>query len=560
MKNRDTLKNIGYAFEYIYRCSPVYILLVILSALLTGAYKIGFIYMINILTKTVVEKNLEGFMHLSIVFFVLYIGILTINALAQNFILPVIENKIALDIQSDIYNSHILKPLSYTRNKLYLDNYYFSINHGRETLMGLINSVGAFASNLISVFGVSIIFHKYNAYLIIILFLGVFISFIISLRKEKTSYKKMEDDMPASREVYYSNQIFYQSEFQNEIRTSSTNIIFNILRSAFKEKMEVIYKWRYKLTYYEFLIKASIVISSFAVIFIIGKQTIQGVYSVSVFTMLFVGVNQINNDFGQFLSAIPHMYGLTLRIDKFRRYLENENINENYEIHKLELIKFVDVDFSYHENVIFKNLSIEIKCDNKIIHIKGYNGIGKSTFINLLVGLEKPCGGDIFYNDINLKNVNKNQLKKIFAIVYQDPQIYHLSIIQNIMLKSEYSKVDLDRVKEILIKLRLWDKIDKLENGVDTFITSEDDDRNSGFSKGELQKLAIARALFQDSECIILDEPFNYFDMESKKNLEEIITELSKTKTIFIISHIPFSKNMIKNSNILPLNMEEICN
>lgn len=559
MKNRAIVKNVIYAFKYIYRCSSLYIFIVILSAVLTGAYKIGFVYLINILTRTVVERNLNDFLYLSVGFFIIYMGILIINSLAQNFFLPAIENKIALDIQSDVYNAHILKPLSCMRNSSYLDNYYFAINHGKETLMVLINSAGTLVSSLVSVFGVSIIFYQYNFYIVLIAFSGVFVSFLISLKKEQTSYKKMEDNMPADRKMYYSNQIFYQSEFQKEIRTSSTNIFFDILKAAFAGKLAVIQRWRGKLTLYEFLIKGATVVSTFIIIVIIGRQTIYGIYPISIFTMLFVGINQINNDFGQILSSIPHIYGLTLRISKFREHFTDNTFCKKIEIRKLESIKFENISFSYGENEIFKNLNTEIKCDNNIVHIVGHNGIGKSTFINLLVSLEKPCSGNIFYNNTNAKNINKEKLKELFSIIYQEPQIYHLSIIQNITLKSEYSEADVDRVKKIIVKLGLWGKLEKLEKGIDTIVNEENTDNNSGFSRGELQKIAIARAIFKDSECLIFDEPFNYFDMKSKENLEELLVELSKTKTIFIITHIPLSKNIMINSHTSTLNMDVIC-
>lgn len=73
-----------------------------------------------------------------------------------------------------------------------------------------------------------------------------------------------------------------------------------------------------------------------------------------------------------------------------------------------------------------------------------------------------------------------------------------------------------------------------------------------------MQKIAIARVIFRDSEFIIFDEPFNYFDMRSKENLEELLVELSQTKTILIISHIPLSKSITRNSHTSSLNMEVI--
>lgn len=79
------------------------------------------------------------------------------------------------------------------------------------------------------------------------------------------------------------------------------------------------------------------------------------------------------------------------------------------------------------------------------------------------------------------------------------------------------------------------------------------------FQGENYKKIAIARAIFKDSECLIFDEPFNYFDMRSKENFEELLVELSKTKTIFIISHIPLSKSIMGDSNTSVLYMEVIC-
>ncbi len=82
--------------------------------------------------------------------------------------------------------------------------------------------------------------------------LGVFISFLFSLKNERMAFHRMEDEIPVNRNLYYANQIFYQSEYQKEIRTNSSILFFNILKNAFKDKIDVIYKWRKKFTFYDF--------------------------------------------------------------------------------------------------------------------------------------------------------------------------------------------------------------------------------------------------------------------------------------------------------------------
>ncbi len=111
MKYREIYKNLKFAIKYIYDISPTYIVLVILSAILTSIYKIGLVYFINILTEMIVLNKKDGFIEFSVMFFAIYIFALLVNSLTQNYYLPIIDNKIALKVQNDIYNAHILKKL-----------------------------------------------------------------------------------------------------------------------------------------------------------------------------------------------------------------------------------------------------------------------------------------------------------------------------------------------------------------------------------------------------------------------------------------------------------------
>ncbi len=134
--------------------------------------------------------------------------------------------------------------------------------------------------------------------------------------------------------------------------------------------------------------------------------------------MLYVGINQINTDFGQLLGILPNMYGISLRVNKLNEYFLNKSSEGQLYIDNLKTIKFDNVDFSYDRNIIFEKMNLELSCDNKVIHIKGGNGIGKSTFVNLLTGLEKPDSGNVLINNINIEKliVKLSKTKTIFII------------------------------------------------------------------------------------------------------------------------------------------------
>ena len=203
----------------------------------------------------------------------------------------------------------------------------------------------------------------------------------------------------------------------------------------------------------------------------------------------------------------------------------------NIEFNQRILLK--NVSFGYdHEDEILSNANLIIN-KNSIIGIKGKSGVGKSTFIDILVGLIEPKKGDIFIDDIKLNKDNSKLWTKKFSYIQQNIYTFNESIEVNISLETDIKKINLKKIQKVLslVNLSEFNKKYNIKSN------NEIGDSSSNISGGQAQRLAIARALYKNPEIIIFDESFNNIDQENRSDLLKIIKEISKNTTIIIISH-----------------------
>ena len=215
-------------------------------------------------------------------------------------------------------------------------------------------------------------------------------------------------------------------------------------------------------------------------------------------------------------------------------------------------IHFKNISFKRKSQNIFTNTSVKIKSNSTTL-IVGPSGWGKTTLVDLMVGLISPDEGEILFDDINLYNYNKDSFKKSIGYVDQNASMFNDTIINNL----KWGNVDVSRKKiiETSKKLGMHNKIQSFTLGYN----SEVGDLGSKLSGGEKQRLAIIRALIAKPKILILDEAFNQIDSNSKLPLLETIREMQANTTIIIITHTPDTLSLadkiieVKNNKIKTL-------
>ncbi len=201
----------------------------------------------------------------------------------------------------------------------------------------------------------------------------------------------------------------------------------------------------------------------------------------------------------------------------------------------IQSIEFRDVSFSYPNSgrKALNHISFKVSKTEKI-GIVGVNGSGKTTLIKLLCGLYEPDEGCILINGTDIREINKEEYYKLIAAVFQDFCIFDFSIKDNIELGKYH---DEKRMRETVQRADLSGLIERLKDGVETNIGPRINENGIYLSGGESQKLAIARALYRESELYIFDEPNSNLDVIAEQKTYRQYNSLVRDKIIFFISH-----------------------
>ncbi|WP_164876587.1 peptidase domain-containing ABC transporter [Bacillus cereus] len=193
-------------------------------------------------------------------------------------------------------------------------------------------------------------------------------------------------------------------------------------------------------------------------------------------------------------------------------------------------IKLENVTFSYskYSNPVIKDLSLHIKSGQKVA-IVGASGSGKSTLGKLLLGLYTPNSGDIFYDSLNFKGINKKQLRKQIGVVPQEIYLFNESIYDNIRLG--HKNVDIHAVKRAAEIAQISDEIEKMPMHYNTLVS----DMGLNFSGGQRQRIALAKALLNDPRIMVLDEATSSLDSINEANIANHFKNIGCT--CIIIAH-----------------------
>lgn len=214
---------------------------------------------------------------------------------------------------------------------------------------------------------------------------------------------------------------------------------------------------------------------------------------------------------------------------------------------KLELVN-VSFKYSSREDIVFKNINLEI-LKGSHLGIVGKTGTGKTTLVNLVLGLLFPISGQILIDGTKLNQDNMLSWQKYISYVPQEIFLNDTSIKNNIIFNVT-NKVDEKKLKEVIEISQLHDFINSLDDKVETLVG----EKGLQISGGQKQRIGIARALYANKDILILDEATSALDFQTEK---KIVEEINKKKqvTIIQISHKIIN---LKNCNeIIKINLDK---
>lgn len=191
-----------------------------------------------------------------------------------------------------------------------------------------------------------------------------------------------------------------------------------------------------------------------------------------------------------------------------------------------------NISFAYNKNssLILDNINLKVNKNDRI-GIIGKSGQGKSTLADLILGLINPSSGNIKIDNIKLDTINFES--NLFGYVPQNIYLTDDTILNNIAFGVKKNMIDMKKINSAISKSQLTSFIENLELGLNTKVG----ERGVRISGGQLQRVGIARALYRDPQIIILDEATSALDLDTENEFMHSIKNLSKDKTLIIISH-----------------------
>lgn len=357
-----------------------------------------------------------------------------------------------------------------------------------------------------------------------------------------------------------------QNKFFSKMNEQLYNVKLIKLNSAFKESQKQLKGsfskmlkslLKYTRISYVFSSSDSItkIVSQLIIFFFGGKEILNNNLTVGEFTIINSYFSMIMGSISYFLNLGSSYQDALVSYDRLKEILiEPKEINGEQRLDSINTITLENVSFSYDNiNNIVDNFNYVFKKGN-IYSIVGPNGVGKSTFINLILGLFNDYyTGNIYYNSSELRDLDMYYIrKKIIGISEQEPRLINNTIDKNITYGIDtYSY---DDIEKILRTLNLDES--KFSNGLNTNIY-EDANNISG---GEKLKISLARTFLKEPDLIILDEPTSALDINSVKTLQCLIKENKKDKIFLIITHneefLNISDEIINLNNMSQLDYE----
>ncbi|HCK87865.1 MAG TPA: ABC transporter ATP-binding protein [Erysipelotrichaceae bacterium] len=253
-----------------------------------------------------------------------------------------------------------------------------------------------------------------------------------------------------------------------------------------------------------------------------GRNLLLGLTTYGTLMAVLQLVAQIQAPVAQLSGVLTRIYEVTASCERLR---EAENYPDDITSRKTEdfsSVQFEDVSFRYDRDTVLDHVSFEIN-RNDVTALTGISGGGKSTIFLLMMGIYHPDMGTILVNGVT------GISRSLFAYVPQGNCLFSGTIAENIAMNSVYDK---ENIQKALTIAAADDFMQELPDGIETMLG----ENGSGLSEGQMQRIAIARAIYYDAPVLLLDEATSALDEDTEAKVLRNLKEM-KDKTIIIVTH-----------------------
>lgn len=362
----------------------------------------------------------------------------------------------------------------------------------------------------------------------------------------KHSFQIRMERNPHERKREYVKRVFYLGDYAKEIRLNPE--IPDILLQTFEQANEEVYcvEKKHAMRRLFLGVMRRYVSNDFFsdvlyITYLVFQAAVRGVLSFSGVAILYNSFGRLKRGMSIFTDVYPFACESSLYVQKIRDFLAYEpKIQSEEGIEPAEGAREMELDgvsFAYDQRTsgLLRDISLHIAPGEKIALV-GYNGAGKTTLVKLLMRLYDVDAGRILADGRDIRTYDVQKYRDSIGTVFQDFQIFAGSVRENVLLDVADGCGE-DGIKEALADSGLMERVERMEKGIDTPLTTEFMEDGMDLSGGESQKLAIARVFYRKAGLMILDEPSSALDPIAEYQLNHAMLSATKDKTVIFISH-----------------------
>ncbi|MDR2605882.1 MAG: ABC transporter ATP-binding protein/permease [Oscillospiraceae bacterium] len=434
-------------------------------------------------------------------------------------------------IEEQIYEQSIRTDLRYIDDPAYFDSYKMATEKYAERALSILNqtmqSIGAICVG-ISLIGVMAVSEPISVPIVVI---AAVIQTIIRSKLNVIKNEIWKDTTVQRRRMDYLTRLLYTKSANSDIRTTNARTnVFRTFNSAAEERVHINKRHRVRRFFYRLINSTAVDFATYAIMVYVALELVNGrIESIGVFTTLIAASNSLSWNLANITDYMTEFMNDALYAEEIRSFFELKSTIEPSEggvapqdgAMSLELC---GVSFSYpNSEFALKNINISVKPGEKIA-IVGENGAGKTTLSKLLLRLYDIDGGEILYNGTPIKEYDVHQLRRKIGVAFQEPQLYALTVRDNMCV---YHSASDEVLRDVL-------KTVGLDIDLDREVMREFDDNGVMLSGGQAQKLGLSRLLHGEFGLLLLDEPSSALDPLAEYEMTKLIFDCSVTTTIMV--------------------------
>ena len=545
---KRTLSNNLFALKTIWTASPIYIAVYLGSSVVNGI--LSFLSE-GYLLRRIVNGLDSGEKIASILTYVIILAAVTLIVYIAlqwfwHVVSPIKQRKITALIEKMLYRKSSQVELACYENPDFYDKYVKAMDEAHNRIIQVMDTLDDLIWRIVGLSANSLLLFVIDPWLILF---GLFPLLLGFFRKpENKERHDLEADMkPVNRRAAYVKRTFYLNEYAKEMRIGGMyrNMLLD-LRETFNDYRRVMKKHGIKKAVYGYIqqIGLEVVTVLGATLYAVWSAVCIGAENGGMSTgdciVVLGSIGTISYCLNYLVQNLADFGEHALFLEDVRYFLDYEpkiTDGESAAPSGGGDITVSGLSFRYDgcgEDTL-KNVSFTWKKGERIALV-GCNGSGKTTLVKLLLRLYDPTEGEIKMDGVNIKDFTLASYRDSFSTVFQDFKMFSMSVRDNVLLRPE-REGDGELVVNALKESGAYGKVSSFENGIDTILTREFDDKGENLSVGEQQKLSLARVFADPTPFVLLDEPSSALDPIAEYTMFENMIRATEGRSVMFISH-----------------------